>query len=72
VVVEHPEITEPATLEVFPDELGELQSAERLVRLEYYPPEVSRPQQLTVSVATTRSRSRSQQAFECRRVRLVS
>jgi hypothetical protein len=38
VVLEHPDIGEPATLEVFPDEVSDLQSAERLVRLEYYAP----------------------------------
>jgi hypothetical protein len=50
VVLEHPEIAEPATLEVFPDELGELPSVERLVRLEFYAPGESRPQQMTVPV----------------------
>src|SRR5918993_1922635 len=49
VVLEHPDIGEPATLEVFPDEVGDLQSAERLVRLEYYPPGERRAQQLTVT-----------------------
>jgi len=50
VVLEHPDIGEPATLEVFPDEVADLQSAERLVRLEYYPPGERRPQQFTVVV----------------------
>jgi hypothetical protein len=49
VVLEHPDIGEPATLEVFPDEVADLQSAERLVRLEYYPPGERRAQQLTVT-----------------------
>ena len=49
VVLEHPDIGEPATLEVFPDEVADLQSAERLVRLEYYAPGERRAQQLTVS-----------------------
>jgi hypothetical protein len=50
VVLEHPDIGEPAALEVFPDEVADLQSAERLVRLEYYPPGERRPQQFTVVV----------------------
>ncbi len=50
VVLEHPDIAEPATLEVFPDEVASLESAERLVRLEYYPPGEPKPQQLTVPV----------------------
>jgi hypothetical protein len=49
VVLEHPYIREPATLEVFPDEVADLQSAERLVRLEYYAPGGRRAQQLTVT-----------------------
>jgi hypothetical protein len=50
VVLEHPDIAEPATLEVFPDEVADLQSAERLVRLEYYPPGERKAQRLTVLV----------------------
>ena len=50
VVLEHPEIGEPATLEVFPDEVADLQSAERLVRLEYYAPGERKAQQITVPV----------------------
>jgi hypothetical protein len=50
LVVEHPEIAEPAILEVFPDEVQQLQSAERLVRLEYYPPGANRPEPLMVPV----------------------
>jgi hypothetical protein len=50
VVLEHPDIGEPATLEVFPDEVADLQSAERLVRLEYYPPGERRAQQLTIPI----------------------
>jgi hypothetical protein len=49
VVLEHPDVGESATLEVFPDEVADLQSAERLVRLEYYPPGDRRAQQLTVT-----------------------
>jgi hypothetical protein len=49
VVLEHPDIGEPATLEVFPDEVADLENAERLVRLEYYPPGERRAQQLTVT-----------------------
>jgi hypothetical protein len=50
VVLEHPDIAEPATLEVFPDEVADLKGAERLVRVEYYPPGERRAQQLTVAV----------------------
>jgi hypothetical protein len=50
VVLEHPDIAEPATLEVFPDEVASLESVDRLVRLEYYPPGERKPQQLTVPV----------------------
>jgi hypothetical protein len=49
VVLEHPDIGESATLEVFPDEVADLQSAERLVRLEYYAPGERRAQQFTVT-----------------------
>ena len=49
VVLEHPDVGESASLEVFPDEVADLQSAERLVRLEYYPPGERRAQQLTVT-----------------------
>jgi len=49
VVLEHPDVGEPATLEVFPEEVAGLQSAERLVRLEYYAPGERRAQQLTVT-----------------------
>ena len=38
VVQEHPDIAEPATLEVFPEEVADLRSAGRLLRLEYYLP----------------------------------
>jgi len=48
VVLEHPDIGEPATLEVFPDEVADLQSAERLVRVEYYAPGSAKAQQFTV------------------------
>ncbi len=48
VVLEHPDIAEPAHLEVLPDEVANLQSAERLVRLEYYPPGTRKPETLTV------------------------
>jgi hypothetical protein len=51
VVLEHPEIGEPAILEIFPDELEGLQAAERFVRLEWTPPGASRPQVLTVPQA---------------------
>jgi hypothetical protein len=49
VVLEHPEIGEPATLEIFPDELEGLQTAERFVRLEWTPPGARRAESLTVS-----------------------
>src|SRR5918911_1310351 len=48
VVLEHPEIGEPARLEVFPDEIEGLQSAQRIVRLEWTPPGARKPQLLTV------------------------
>jgi hypothetical protein len=51
VVLEHPEIDEPATLEIFPEELEGLQAAERFVRLEWTPPGTSRPEVLTVPQA---------------------
>lgn len=50
VVLEHPEVSESVTLEVFQDEVDDLQSAERLVRLEYYSPGERKAQQLTVPV----------------------
>jgi hypothetical protein len=49
VVLEHPEIGEPATLEIFPDELEGLQAAEQFVRLEWTPPGARRAESLTVS-----------------------
>jgi hypothetical protein len=48
VVLEHPEIGEPATLEIFPDELEGLQMADRFVRLEWTPPGARRAESLTV------------------------
>lgn len=51
VVLEHPEIGEPAVLEVFPDELEGLQSAERYVRLEWTPPGARRAEVMTVPQA---------------------
>jgi hypothetical protein len=49
VVLEHPEIGEPARLEVFPDEIEGLQSAQRIVRLEWTPPGARRPEILSVT-----------------------
>jgi hypothetical protein len=49
VVLEHPEIGEPARLEVFPDEIEGLQSAQRIVRLEWTPPGAHKPQMLSVT-----------------------
>jgi hypothetical protein len=48
VVLEHPDIAEPAQLEVLPDEVANLQSAERLVRLEYYAPGSRKPETFTI------------------------
>jgi hypothetical protein len=50
VVLEHPDIGEPATLEVFPDEVADLQSAERIVRVEYFAPGERKAQLLSVPV----------------------
>ena len=61
VVLEHPDIGEPATLEVFPDEVANLQSAERLVRLEYYAPGERRAQQLTVTADQFNALSRDEE-----------
>jgi hypothetical protein len=47
-VLEHPEIGEPARLEMFPDEFERLQAAERVVRLRWTPPGARRAQELTV------------------------
>ena len=47
-VLEHPEIGEPAHLEIFPDEFERLQSADRIVRLRWTAPGSRRPQELTV------------------------
>ena len=51
VVLEHPDIGEPATLEVFAEEVEGLQSAERIVRLQWTPPGARQPQTLTVPQA---------------------
>ena len=47
-VLEHPEIGEPARLEIFPDEFARLQATDRIVRLRWIPPGSNRPQELTV------------------------
>jgi hypothetical protein len=47
-VLEHPEIGEPARLEIFPDEFELLQAADRIVRLRWTAPGSRRPQELTV------------------------
>jgi hypothetical protein len=47
-VLEHPEIGEPARLEIFPDEFERLQAADRVVRLRWTAPGSRRPQELTV------------------------
>jgi hypothetical protein len=47
-VLEHPEIGEPARLEIFPDEFERLQAADRIVRLRWTAPGSRRPQELTV------------------------
>src|SRR4029450_6106326 len=51
VVLEHPDIGEPATLEVFPDEVADLENAERLVRLGDDPPGGARAPQGPVTAA---------------------
>ncbi|HZC99358.1 MAG TPA: hypothetical protein VFA46_03935 [Actinomycetes bacterium] len=51
VVVEHPDFAHgPVTLEVLPEEVATLKTAERFVHLEYYPPGARRPERLTVSL----------------------
>jgi hypothetical protein len=47
-VLEHPDIGEPARLEIFPDEFERLQAADRIVRLRWTAPGSRRPQELTV------------------------
>jgi hypothetical protein len=47
-VLEHPEIGEPARLEMFPDEFERLQAAERVVRLRWTPLGARKAQELTV------------------------
>jgi hypothetical protein len=47
-VLEHPEIGEPARLEIFPDEFERLQAADRVVRVRWTAPGSRRPQELTV------------------------
>jgi hypothetical protein len=47
-VLEHPEIGEPARLEVFPDEIEGLQATEQVVRLRWTPPGARKAQELTV------------------------
>jgi hypothetical protein len=47
-VLEHPEIGEPARLEIFPGEFERLQAADRIVRLRWTAPGSRRPQELTV------------------------
>jgi hypothetical protein len=47
-VLEHPEIGEPARLEIFPDEFERLQAADQVVRLRWTAPGARQPQELTV------------------------
>jgi hypothetical protein len=47
-VLEHPEIGEPARLEIFPDEFARLRATDRVVRLRWTAPGSRRPQELTV------------------------
>jgi hypothetical protein len=47
-VLEHPEIGEPARLEIFPDEFERLQAADRVVRVRWTAPGSRRSQELTV------------------------
>jgi hypothetical protein len=52
VVREHPDFAQtPITLEVLPDEMGELPESETYVRVEYIPPGETSGQQITLSVA---------------------
>jgi hypothetical protein len=51
LVVQYPDMPEVATLEVFPEELESLESAERFVRLEWTPPGERTAKVLTVSQA---------------------
>jgi len=52
VVREHPDFTQtPITLEVLPDEIGELPESETYVRVEYIPPGETSGQHLTLSVS---------------------
>jgi hypothetical protein len=47
-VLEHPDIGEPARLEILPEEFERLQAADRIVRLRWTAPGSRRPQELTV------------------------
>jgi hypothetical protein len=47
-VLEHPDIGEPARLEIFPDEFARLQAADQVVRLRWTAPGARQPQELTV------------------------
>ena len=47
-VLEHPDIGEPARLEIFPDEFERLQAADQVVRLRWTAPGARQPQELTV------------------------
>jgi hypothetical protein len=51
VVLEHPDIAETVTLELFPDELKGLENTERFVRLEWTPPGARKAEVLTVPQA---------------------
>jgi hypothetical protein len=52
VVREHPDFTQtPITLEVLPDEIGELPESASYVRLEYIPPGETSGQHVTLSVS---------------------
>jgi hypothetical protein len=52
VVREHPDFAQtPITLEVLPDEIGELPESETYVRLEYIPPGETSGQHITLSVS---------------------
>jgi hypothetical protein len=48
VVLEHPSITRPVTLEVLPADVEGLQAAERVVQIEYYAPGARRPDRLSI------------------------
>jgi hypothetical protein len=51
IVHEHPNYRTPITLEVLPDDIGELPESESYVRVEYIPPGETSGRQITLSVS---------------------